>query len=242
MMVSSEIKGSFQVRCVLRAPSTQPQSLASHPVTRVGPTSACAPSGEPRRLHWSAMIQCRRTATPPGRCPPRVRASGRGRSQKSRISLFPHSLMVKPRTSCAGRWARAAARIAAFSALHYALFAVCVLLALSDGLWSSGPPSAASRMGDALCDVLTLPFKLLEAVAGGAPAIREYRDIAFAGNCLCYGALLELIWRRWRAIRRKRAVAVFPSCGVCGYNLTANVSGTCPECGTAIPCKEGDCG
>lgn len=36
---------------------------------------------------------------------------------------------------------------------------------------------------------------------------------------------------RWSARRRRRA----GRCGACGYDLTANVSGVCPECGAAIP-------
>jgi hypothetical protein len=36
--------------------------------------------------------------------------------------------------------------------------------------------------------------------------------------------------RRWRSIRR----SPHGFCARCGYNLTANVSGTCPECGTPI--------
>jgi len=28
-----------------------------------------------------------------------------------------------------------------------------------------------------------------------------------------------------------------PRCSKCRYDLTANTSGTCPECGTAIPAK-----
>ena len=38
-------------------------------------------------------------------------------------------------------------------------------------------------------------------------------------------------WRRWKKI-------VSPSgCTECGYNLTGNTSGTCPECGTPVPSK-----
>jgi predicted RNA-binding Zn-ribbon protein involved in translation (DUF1610 family) len=38
-------------------------------------------------------------------------------------------------------------------------------------------------------------------------------------------------WRRHRAIRRRLAAGL---CRSCGYNLTANVSGVCPECGTSV--------
>lgn len=37
------------------------------------------------------------------------------------------------------------------------------------------------------------------------------------------------IWRRWRS-----RPCGYPTCAQCGYNLTGNVSGICPECGTPI--------
>ena len=36
--------------------------------------------------------------------------------------------------------------------------------------------------------------------------------------------------RSWRATRRRTQGA----CATCGYDLTGNQSGTCPECGTAV--------
>lgn len=39
-----------------------------------------------------------------------------------------------------------------------------------------------------------------------------------------------LVWRVWGS--RKRLGPGF--CNQCGYNLTANISGRCPECGTVI--------
>lgn len=36
---------------------------------------------------------------------------------------------------------------------------------------------------------------------------------------------------RWRALRRRPQ---FPACRYCGYNLTGNTSGRCPECGQPI--------
>lgn len=41
-------------------------------------------------------------------------------------------------------------------------------------------------------------------------------------------ALFATLWL-WRLDRRPKA-----GCVHCGYNLTGNVSGVCPECGTAI--------
>jgi hypothetical protein len=51
------------------------------------------------------------------------------------------------------------------------------------------------------------------------------------------GSILPLIWLgrhgywRWRMQRGL--------CHACGYNLTANTSGICPECGTSVPNKPG---
>jgi len=38
-----------------------------------------------------------------------------------------------------------------------------------------------------------------------------------------------------RRVVRRRSADPTPRCKTCGYNLTGNVSGICPECGTLIP-------
>lgn len=73
------------------------------------------------------------------------------------------------------------------------------------------------------------------------------RDVAFSRH--------EIVWRAmvptwmliaafgaypaicsWRiAIARRRMRRNPNGCTTCGYDLTGNVSGVCPECGTAIP-------
>ena len=48
-------------------------------------------------------------------------------------------------------------------------------------------------------------------------------------------ALLPALWLwRYRRDRRLRSDGM-PHCAKCDYNLTGNVSGVCPECGTPIP-------
>ena len=148
---------------------------------------------------------------------------------------WSHGMRVAFGRSEFAGWSRVVVRVAAFSALNYAFFTIGVLLALSDGMLPTGPPSAATRVGRALCTAFTLPLELFKVAVGGNAGIRDYRHIAFAGNCLCYGILLEFVWRRWRSIYRKRSNRNIPLCHLCGSNLTGNVSGRCPECGTLIP-------
>lgn len=45
-------------------------------------------------------------------------------------------------------------------------------------------------------------------------------------RCRDCGALFSGSW--WKRPRKG-------FCGICGYDLTGNVSGTCPECGWKIP-------
>ena len=47
--------------------------------------------------------------------------------------------------------------------------------------------------------------------------------------------ILPAIWL-WRYRRdRRMPTDGMPHCATCDYNLTGNVSGICPECGTPIP-------
>ncbi len=46
-------------------------------------------------------------------------------------------------------------------------------------------------------------------------------------------ASAAMSWVSWAAWARRRRVARDGACSVCAYNLTGNVSGVCPECGTA---------
>jgi len=49
--------------------------------------------------------------------------------------------------------------------------------------------------------------------------------LVLSGGCTLIGL------RLWRRSARERTRGL---CSTCGYNLTGNVSGICPECGTAI--------
>jgi len=49
-------------------------------------------------------------------------------------------------------------------------------------------------------------------------------------------AVLPLIYTvRWRSRLRRQRRVLAGACLRCGYSLTGNTSGTCPECGTPVP-------
>jgi len=69
---------------------------------------------------------------------------------------------------------------------------------------------------------------LLRAVLGGSllPAV----------IILAWALLMKR--RLQRHLRRELNDAGVPICINCGYQLTGNISGTCPECGTAVPGRD----
>jgi hypothetical protein len=54
-------------------------------------------------------------------------------------------------------------------------------------------------------------------------------EIPFWFLTLVFASSPALAWRK-----RRRKLRAKETCLTCGYNLTGNVSGTCPECGTPI--------
>ena len=74
------------------------------------------------------------------------------------------------------------------------------------------------------------------SVVTSRKAAREYgADHGVVIPCwavFCVSAILPLLW----SLRRRRHGA-HDTCEKCGYNLTANASGTCPQCGKPAPRK-----
>lgn len=56
-------------------------------------------------------------------------------------------------------------------------------------------------------------------------------DVALAPLGGIMAGVAAFFW--WRTARGRRA-GPEPRCTVCGYNLTGNISGRCPECGTRV--------
>ncbi len=57
----------------------------------------------------------------------------------------------------------------------------------------------------------------------------------FASYFICMVAWYVLFFFQFKvAVRHELRLMSIPICGRCGYDLTGNVSGRCPECGTAV--------
>ena len=80
-------------------------------------------------------------------------------------------------------------------------------------------------------------FVLMPAIAPYLPLPRAARAVALGvafGVC-CVLVLRAIVYKPMQqAIRRALHERGLPVCRPCGYNLTGNVSGVCPECGTPI--------
>ncbi len=58
----------------------------------------------------------------------------------------------------------------------------------------------------------------------------------------CSGLSLSFRSTIQRALRRSLVAHGIPCCTSCGYDVTGNTSGVCPECGVAISEREGEVG
>jgi hypothetical protein len=72
-----------------------------------------------------------------------------------------------------------------------------------------------------------------EGQAGNRPLIRNFEIIA----PLWFPAILLSVPPSIWLARQRRKRKLRGCCAKCGYNLTGNVSGVCPECGTPITSK-----
>jgi hypothetical protein len=89
------------------------------------------------------------------------------------------------------------------------------------------------------CALLTLPecgyfaYDLQHALRGGCSELE--RIVNAAVMLLLTGSVwLGTLLRGRRRLRIRDAEYYHPHCGGCGYDLTGNVSGVCPECGQPI--------
>ena len=59
-----------------------------------------------------------------------------------------------------------------------------------------------------------------------------FLNVAFTAGL--FGTIVAIPLRRYRRRSRRKAY----QCLTCGYNLTGNESGVCPECSTPVPKRE----
>jgi hypothetical protein len=80
-------------------------------------------------------------------------------------------------------------------------------------------------------------------LAADAVVLRHVRhgimiDGLVTGFAAYIGASIgEKFWQRVARRFVQRQLTLMGRCAACGYNLTGNASGVCPECGTAVPAE-----
>lgn len=113
--------------------------------------------------------------------------------------------------------------------------AIVCLLVMWRGRWTKGRGFAVGA-AFGIWSTLLLQIMCVAGVAG-MPGIQVANHVGLRGSCWWFpvaavvnasfwGVLTELVLQRNSKKRRSGF------CAICGYDLTGNVSGVCPECGT----------
>ncbi|HEY2584722.1 MAG TPA: hypothetical protein VGI81_03030 [Tepidisphaeraceae bacterium] len=85
--------------------------------------------------------------------------------------------------------------------------------------------------------VVSAPGRILRAIAAaqGKDPVHGPAYWACGAAVNAFVGLAGLYWQRYRArALQAKARRLRGECPLCGYNLTGNVSGTCPECGAPV--------
>lgn len=97
-----------------------------------------------------------------------------------------------------------------------------VLIGVGDGFVGVGIGASSPDRGWIWEHYETFELQLLPTIIDDRVVVFPLTTVAFFGAAFGYVG--------WKRARRK----LHGFCQVCSYDLTGNVSGTCPECGTAV--------
>ena len=128
-----------------------------------------------------------------------------------------------------GRLSRALGVLEAHLAASYIVAAIgaVVLFVTDNGMWSDWAFVVFATVGGLLAAPI-LSFVIFPQLLLGDGSNRVVWAAAAAVYTAIFCTTLRLRWRRW-TVRPLNSML----CESCGYNLTGNESGVCPECGTS---------
>jgi hypothetical protein len=150
------------------------------------------------------------------------------------VSLRPYN-SAPDHAVCVYRcgWPFAAVQGAAFDAPRSLQNGLPLAALMTAGLRPPAPPLAATSVPRALVPTFDMALFSIGELGGHAVPVR----ILWTGVALNALFYIPPIWlvlsipsRFLAALRRRRG-----HCGRCGYNLSGNITGLCPECGHAVP-------
>jgi len=77
---------------------------------------------------------------------------------------------------------------------------------------------------------------IIVVIVTDSPSVRRFAAFGAIGIIL-FGMVVAVpfFWRRWHDWKLRQWRRQHGLCQSCGYDLTGNVSGVCPECGATAP-------
>lgn len=122
-----------------------------------------------------------------------------------------------------------------YAALYIPLTACFLISSVWNcAVWRRKRPDLALELAIVLAGAVSVAFALFSIAYPETAVVHLGFDISLASFL---ALLIVHNLRRKAALRRAREP--HPHCHHCQYDLTGNVSGTCPECGTPTTIKEG---
>lgn len=124
-------------------------------------------------------------------------------------------------------------------AFHYSVLYIpltaCFLISI---IWNLAKirrnrPAQTLPLALALSGAISFAFGLLSLGFSNVALV----SLGLFLSILCFVWLLGLLWFRFVTAPIRPRPDSHPRCTRCRYDLTGNASGTCPECGTAVPLK-----
>lgn len=149
-----------------------------------------------------------------------------------RYWFFDTCIILHPENRMAIRLASGTTWAFNYSALYIPLVA-CFLLSAgwNWAVWHRKRPAFTLPLAVALSCAASLAFGLLSIGFPNVAVISLGLFLSFS----CFGSLSALLWFRSVSAPPRRRADSHGRCAHCRYDLTGNLSGICPECGTPIP-------
>ena len=148
-----------------------------------------------------------------------------------RYSIIGITFILHPENRMAIRLSSGTTWAFNYSALYFPVTGCFLLAAVWNWTtWRRKRPTLKLPLAVALSGAVTMAFGLLSIGFPNQRAI--YLGLVFSGVAFAFAS--GLLWLRFVTAPPRPRRDSHRRCARCQYDLTGNVSGTCPECGTTV--------